>query len=55
MAGKKGMKHFGDDIIEEVLQMKNEGKTNREISKYYGFKDTLQIFFKRRCSCCLLI
>lgn len=39
MAGKKGMKHFGDAIIEEVLQMKSEGKTNREISEHFGFKD----------------
>lgn len=39
MAGKKGMKHFGADIIEEVLQMKSEGKTNREISEHIGFND----------------
>lgn len=39
MAGKKGMKHFGADIINEVLQMKNQGKSNREISEYFGFRD----------------
>lgn len=39
MAGFKGMKHYGNQIIDEVLKMKEEGKTNREISDYYGFKD----------------
>lgn len=39
VSGKKGMKHFGDKIINDVLRMKVEGKTNREISEYYEFKD----------------
>lgn len=39
MSGQKGMKHFGDKIINDVLKMKAEGKTNREISEYYEFKD----------------
>lgn len=39
MAGKKGMKHFGEAIIEEVLEMRNQGKTNKEISEHFGFKD----------------
>ncbi|WP_371376313.1 hypothetical protein [Sporomusa aerivorans] len=39
MSGKKGTKHFGEAIIKDVLQMKSEGKTNREISEYYKFKD----------------
>ena len=34
-----GRKHFGDQIIDEVLRMKKEGVTNREISEIYGFKD----------------
>lgn len=37
MAGKKGIKHFGESIIGEVLKLKSEGKTNREISEHYGF------------------
>jgi len=43
MSGKEGMKHFGEKIISHVLQMKAEGKTNREISEYYEFKDKLVI------------
>jgi transposase len=39
MAGKKGMKHYGAAIIEEVLRMKAEGKTNRAIAKHFGFED----------------
>lgn len=39
MAGKKGMKHFGAAIIEEVLRMKGEGKTNRAIAKHFRFED----------------
>lgn len=39
MSGIKDMKHFGDAILGEVLSMKQEGKTNREISEYFGFKD----------------
>lgn len=39
MSGKKGTKHFGETIIKDVLQMKSEGKTNREISEYYELKD----------------
>lgn len=39
MAGKKGIKHFSNAIIAEVIQMKMEGKTNKEISDYYDFKD----------------
>ena len=39
MAGKKGVKHFGAAIIDDVLRMVNEGMTHREISKLYGFQD----------------
>lgn len=39
MAGRKGIRNFGADIIEEVLQMKSKGKTNKEISLHLGFKD----------------
>jgi len=33
MAGKKGMKQYGSTIIEEVLAMREAGKTNKEIIK----------------------
>lgn len=36
MAGKKG---FGEAIIADVLRMKQEGKSYREISEFYGFND----------------
>ena len=36
MTGKKGTKHFGAAIIEEVLEMKRGGKTHREISEFFG-------------------
>jgi DNA-binding CsgD family transcriptional regulator len=36
MAGKKGMKQFGDTIIEEVLAMRTAGKTNKEIGEYFN-------------------
>lgn len=39
----KGRKHYGNAIIEEVLQMVSEGKTQREISEYYGFKDKMVV------------
>lgn len=35
----KRQKQFGEVIIDEVLKMKEQGKTNREISELYGFKD----------------
>ena len=34
----KGQKQFGDVILNDVLKMKAEGKSNREISEFYGFK-----------------
>jgi len=39
MAGKKGATHFGKDIIDDVLRMKAEGKTNKEISVHFGFSN----------------
>jgi hypothetical protein len=39
MSGKKGIKHFGEHIIDDVLRMKAEGKTNREISEFYEFEN----------------
>ncbi|AFS77115.1 hypothetical protein Curi_c14900 [Gottschalkia acidurici 9a] len=43
MSGKKGMKHFGKTIINEVKQMVKDGKTHREIAEYFGLKDGLVI------------
>lgn len=39
MPSRKGIRNFGAQIIEEVLQMKSEGKTNKEIIVYFGFND----------------
>jgi len=39
MGTKKGRKHFWEVIINEVLEMKEKGKTNREIAQYYGFEN----------------
>lgn len=39
----KGQKQFGDAILNEVLMMKEQGKTNRQISEYFGFKDKFVI------------
>lgn len=39
MSGKKGIKHFGEHIIDDVLRMKAAGKTNREISEFYEFEN----------------
>lgn len=35
----KGQKHFGAAIIDQVLEMKHQGKTHREISEHFGFED----------------
>ena len=43
MSGKKGMKHFGKTIINEVKQMVEGGKTHREIAEYFGLKNGLVI------------
>jgi len=36
MAGKKGMKQYASTIIEEVLAMREAGKTNKEIGEYFN-------------------
>ena len=36
------MKHFGELIILDVLEMKKEGKSNKEIAQHYGF-DNLKV------------
>jgi transposase len=40
MAGKKGMKRFGEAIIDEVLLMYEEGKSYRQIAEHFGFENT---------------
>jgi transposase len=39
MSGQKGMKHFGETIIEEVKEMITQGKTQREIAEIFKLKD----------------
>lgn len=34
-----GRKHFGALIIEQVLEMKAQGKTRQEIADHFGLKD----------------
>lgn len=43
MSGKKGMKHFTEEFINEVNQMISDGKTQREIAEYFGYKDKFAI------------
>ncbi|MGC7873868.1 hypothetical protein ACPUYX_20490 [Desulfosporosinus sp. SYSU MS00001] len=40
MSGKRGIKHFGESIIKEVLQMKESGMTNREIAEHFNLRNT---------------
>ena len=40
MSGQKGMKHFGQTIIDEVKKMREEGKTHREIAEYFNLRDS---------------
>lgn len=39
MGTKKGRTHFGKEIINDVLEMKSNGKTNNEIAKHYGMEN----------------
>ncbi|HEX3015373.1 MAG TPA: transposase [Desulfobacteria bacterium] len=39
MSGKRGMKHFGEAIIEEVLKMKENGMTNRQIAEHFNLRN----------------
>jgi hypothetical protein len=43
MSGKKGMKHYGAEILEDVKAMRAAGKTHREIAEHYEFKDKFVI------------
>jgi hypothetical protein len=33
-------KHYGQSIIRDVLKMRNEGRTNREIGEHWGLNKT---------------
>ena len=39
MSGKKGMKHYSSVIIDDVIKLKSEGKTNKEIVEIFGLKN----------------
>lgn len=39
METKNKRKHFGKEIINDVLKMKEQGMTNYEISQFYGFNN----------------
>jgi hypothetical protein len=43
MSIEKGKKQFGSAIINEVKEMVLNGKTQKEIAIYFGFKDKLVI------------
>lgn len=43
MSGKKGQKHFGSRIINEVKEMVSQGKTQKEIAVFFGLKDKFVI------------
>ena len=38
MAGKKGMKHYPEEIVEKVKALRSEGLTHREIAEKLGFE-----------------
>lgn len=42
MSGVKGMKHYGAQIIDSVLQLREEGKSHREIAAIFGLKSSDQ-------------
>ena len=39
MSGEKGMKHFGTAIIEEVLRLREDGKSHHEIAKHFELRN----------------
>ena len=41
MSGQKGMKHYGDRIINEVLKLRSEGKTHSEIVEQFGLRNSV--------------
>lgn len=42
MSGVKGMQHYGAQIIESVLQLREEGKSHKEIAEIFGLKSSDQ-------------
>ena len=43
MSEQKRTKHFGDRIIQEVLQLKKAGKTNREIAETFCLRNSAAV------------
>ena len=39
MSGQKGMKYFGNAIIEEVLRLREEGKNYHEFAKHFKLRN----------------
>lgn len=56
MSGKKGMKHYGSAIADDIVRMKSEGKTNSEIVDFFGLanvkavKNIIQIYNQKQRS-----
>lgn len=56
MSGKKGMKHYSSLIIDDVIKLKSEGKTNKEIVEIFGLKNIkavkniVQLYNKKQCA-----
>jgi chromosome segregation and condensation protein ScpB len=43
MSGKVGMKHYGAQIIESVLKLRDEGKSHKEIAEIFGLESSNQV------------
>ena len=37
----KGSKHFGEQIIDQVLKLREEGKTHHEIAEIFGLRNAM--------------
>lgn len=54
MSGKKGMKHYSSVIIDDIIKLKSEGKTNKEIVELFGLaniktvKNIVQLYNKKQ-------
>lgn len=42
MSGVKGMRHYGAQIVESVLKLREEGKSHREIAEIFGLESSDQ-------------
>ena len=43
ISGQKGMKHYGDTIINEVLKLRSEGKIHSEIAEQFGLRNVTSV------------